>query len=134
VVDSTSNTNEYQAHLLGSKEGQCLGLTALPPSRADCLEICEPQLPGTVRPVKACIGIDVLLLPFDEQCFLGFWNGEAINFFRAAHFIRCRTFNTILFVCLTLCLLSQLFVFLALQPTVVVSSQPGISLLVFEFS
>jgi hypothetical protein len=31
------------------KIGRCVGLTILPPSRADCLEIWEPQTSGTVR-------------------------------------------------------------------------------------
>jgi len=30
------------------KGGRCVGLTILPPSCADCLEIWEPQLPGTL--------------------------------------------------------------------------------------
>jgi hypothetical protein len=29
--------------------GRCMGLTTLPPSCADCLEIWEPQPPGAVR-------------------------------------------------------------------------------------
>ena len=29
--------------------GRCIVLTNLPPSCADCLEIWEPQLPGTLR-------------------------------------------------------------------------------------
>ena len=33
----------------GSKGGRCIGLTTLPPFCADCLEIWEPQLPGTLR-------------------------------------------------------------------------------------
>jgi hypothetical protein len=33
----------------GGKGGLCLGLTTLPPSYADCLEIWEPQTPGTLR-------------------------------------------------------------------------------------
>jgi len=33
---------------------RCLGLTALPPSSADCLEIWEPQPPGNLR---ACPGL-----------------------------------------------------------------------------
>ena len=37
----------------GGTGGQCVRLTILPPSRADCLEIWEPQPPGTVR---ACPG------------------------------------------------------------------------------
>jgi hypothetical protein len=48
-VDSASNRNEYQAHFLGGKGGRCVGLTTLPPSCADCLEIWEPQPPGTLR-------------------------------------------------------------------------------------
>jgi len=31
----------------GGKDGQCVGLTTLPLSCADCLEIWEPQPPGT---------------------------------------------------------------------------------------
>jgi len=48
-VDSASNRNEYQEYLLGGKGGRCVGLTTLPPLGADCLEIWEPQLPGTLR-------------------------------------------------------------------------------------
>jgi len=29
--------------------GRCVGLTTLPPSCADCLEVWEPQPPGTLR-------------------------------------------------------------------------------------
>ena len=45
--------NEYQEYFLGSKGSRCIGLT-LPPSCADCLEIWEPQPPGTLR---ACPGM-----------------------------------------------------------------------------
>jgi hypothetical protein len=38
----------------GSKGRVCMGLTTLPPSRADCLEIWEPQPAGTL---KACPGL-----------------------------------------------------------------------------
>jgi hypothetical protein len=31
----------------GGKDGRCIGLTTLPPSCADCLEVWEPQPPGT---------------------------------------------------------------------------------------
>jgi hypothetical protein len=34
--------------------GRCVGLTTLPPSCVDCLEIWEPQTPGTLR---ACPGL-----------------------------------------------------------------------------
>jgi hypothetical protein len=33
----------------GGKGGRCVGLTTFPPSCADCLEIWEPQTPGTLR-------------------------------------------------------------------------------------
>jgi hypothetical protein len=33
---------------------RCVGLKILPPSCADCLEIWEPQPPGTLR---ACLGL-----------------------------------------------------------------------------
>jgi hypothetical protein len=48
-VDAASTRNDYQEYFLGGKGGRCVGLTTLPPSCADCLEIWEPQLPGTVR-------------------------------------------------------------------------------------
>jgi hypothetical protein len=35
----TLNRNEYQEYFLGGKVGRCVGLTTLPPSCADCLEI-----------------------------------------------------------------------------------------------
>jgi len=41
-VDSVSNRNEYQEYFLGFKGCQCVELTTLPPSCADCLEIWEP--------------------------------------------------------------------------------------------
>jgi len=47
-VDSVCNRNEYQEYFLGGKGGWCIELT-LPPSCADCLEIWEPQPPGTLR-------------------------------------------------------------------------------------
>ena len=48
AVDSASNRNEYQEYFLGGKCGRCVGLTTLPPSCVDCLEIWEPQLTGTL--------------------------------------------------------------------------------------
>ena len=49
----TSNRNEYQEYFLGGKGGRCVGLTTLPPSCADCLEIREFHPPGILR---ACPG------------------------------------------------------------------------------
>jgi hypothetical protein len=33
----------------GGEAGRCVGLTTLPPSYAECLEILEPQPPETLR-------------------------------------------------------------------------------------
>ena len=44
-VDSVCNRNEHQEYFLGSKGGRCVG---------DCLEIWEPQPPGTLW---ACPGL-----------------------------------------------------------------------------
>jgi hypothetical protein len=49
----------YQEYFLGAKVGRCLGLATLPPSCEDCLEMCEPQSPGTLRAVQGCNGIAV---------------------------------------------------------------------------
>jgi hypothetical protein len=40
---------EEKEDFLRGKGGRCVGLTTLPPSCADCLEICEPQSLGTLR-------------------------------------------------------------------------------------
>ena len=46
--DSASDRNEYQEYVLGGKGARCVGLSALPPC-PDCLEMWEPQPPGTLR-------------------------------------------------------------------------------------
>ena len=48
-VDSASNRNEYQEYFLVGKGGRSVGLTTLPPSCAECLEIWEPQTLGTLK-------------------------------------------------------------------------------------
>jgi len=53
-VDSASNRNKYQEYLLLVKDGQCLGLKKIPLSCAICIEIWEPQPPGSLR---ACPGL-----------------------------------------------------------------------------
>jgi len=53
-VDSASSRNEYQEYFLRGKGGRCVGLTTLPLSGADCLEIWEPHPPDTIR---ACPGL-----------------------------------------------------------------------------
>ena len=49
---------------MGGKSGRCVGLTTLPPSYADCLEIWEPQPPGTLR---ACPGLNGIALPLPPE-------------------------------------------------------------------
>ena len=41
-VDSASKRNEYQEYFLGGEGSQCIGLTTLPLSCVNCLEIWEP--------------------------------------------------------------------------------------------
>ena len=53
-VDPVFDRNGYQVYFLGGKGGRCLGLTNLPPSCSDCLEILQPQPSGTLR---ACTGL-----------------------------------------------------------------------------
>ena len=62
VVDTASNKNEYQEYFLEDKGGLRLGLTTLPSKCADCLEIWEPQPPGTLM---ACPAI-ALPLPLPQ--------------------------------------------------------------------
>jgi hypothetical protein len=54
VVSTQPLTNEYQEYFLEGKGGRCVGLKTFSPSYADCLEIWEPQPPGTIR---ACLGL-----------------------------------------------------------------------------
>jgi hypothetical protein len=44
----------YRKYFLGGKGGRWVGLTTLPPSRADSLEIWKAQPPGTLW---ACPGL-----------------------------------------------------------------------------
>jgi len=46
--------NEYQKYFLGGMGSWYVGLTTLPTSSANCLEIWEPQLPGNL---SACPGL-----------------------------------------------------------------------------
>jgi len=50
---------------VGGKGGRCVGLTPLPPSCADCLEIWDPQPPGTHR---ACPGLYWDCCTFLQSC------------------------------------------------------------------
>jgi hypothetical protein len=57
------------------KVGQFVGLTTITPSCADCLKICEPQTPGTLR---ASNGI-ALPLSLLEILFLINWKSWSIS-------------------------------------------------------
>jgi hypothetical protein len=61
------NRNKYQKHFVGGKGGRCVGLTTLPTSYADRLEIWEPQPSGTHRPCNK-----------SEQGFPYLWNFYAM--------------------------------------------------------
>jgi len=71
-VDSISNRNEYQEYFLGWGGGEgsrCVGLTTLPPSCTNCLEIWESQPPETLRACPGCNGIALPASPrWSTQC------------------------------------------------------------------
>jgi hypothetical protein len=58
---------------VGGKGGQCVRLTTLPPSRAECLEIWEPQPPGTLRD---CPGIALPFFIFVPKISTGLLNHD----------------------------------------------------------
>jgi len=68
-VESASKRNEDQENFLGGKRGRCLGLTPLPLSYNDCLEVWELQPPGSF---KACPGnvlpLTLITMPY-SYCF-----------------------------------------------------------------
>jgi len=53
-VNLLFNGSEYQEYFLGCKGGWCVRLTTIPLSDTNCLEIWEPQPPGTLW---ACPGV-----------------------------------------------------------------------------
>ena len=63
AVGSTqpSNRNEYEEYFLEGKGGRCVGITTLPNSCADCLEIWEPQTSGILT---SCPGMNRDLFTF----------------------------------------------------------------------
>ena len=79
-VDSASNRNEYQEYFLVGKGGRCVGLTTLPPSCADCLEIWEPQPPEALRASPGlwwdCFNFTLFNIRFLN--FSGLWRGKII--------------------------------------------------------
>jgi hypothetical protein len=65
-VKSASDKSDNLGYTSRGKGGRCVGLTALPPSSADCLEIWEPKPPGAVggrsRPVQGQLQLDISFL------------------------------------------------------------------------
>jgi hypothetical protein len=72
ALGSTKPLREMSTRVIswGGKGGRCVGLTTLPPSPADCLEIWEPQLPGTLGACPEFIAVVVPLLFFLLYKFL----------------------------------------------------------------
>jgi hypothetical protein len=62
-IDSASNRTQYQAYLLGIKGGRCVGLTNLPPSCANSLEVLGASnswsRKGPSRPLMECYVLDL---------------------------------------------------------------------------
>jgi len=54
--DSASNINEYQEHFLGCKNGRCVRLTTLPPSRAVVMKSGNLNFLEPSGPLQACNG------------------------------------------------------------------------------
>ena len=72
TLGSTQSLTEMSTRniSLGGKGGWWVGLTTLPPSCADCLGICEPQPPGTLR---ACPGLYRDCFPFTFYPWIRKW-------------------------------------------------------------
>jgi hypothetical protein len=56
----TQPLTDINTRNISREGGGGVGLTTLPPSCADCLEIWEPQLPGTLRACTGCTGVALL--------------------------------------------------------------------------
>jgi hypothetical protein len=55
----------------GGKGGRCIRLTTLPPLCAHCLEIWEPQPPGTLWDLSRTVMGELYLCPLKEIAFVG---------------------------------------------------------------
>jgi len=73
LVDSASKRNEHQEYLLVGKGGRSVGLTNVPPSWADFIEILEPQHPGTLRDYPGLYGADLKAVPLQA------WSGPEVS-------------------------------------------------------
>ena len=86
-MHSAYNRNEYQGYLLGLKGGRCVRLTTLPPSCADCLEIREPQPPGTLRASPGIVFPFHYLLTLQQATI---YSSTEFSFIKRRHFLRSR--------------------------------------------
>ena len=57
LVSTLTLTEMSTSVFSGGKGGRCIGLTTLPPSCGDCLEILAPQTLEPSGPLRVCIGI-----------------------------------------------------------------------------
>ena len=68
-VDSASNRNQYQTYFLGGKGDRCLGLSTLPSSCTQCVEILEASthwnLQSLSRPIKGLLYLNDI--QFDDN-------------------------------------------------------------------
>jgi hypothetical protein len=107
TVGSTQPQTEMSTRNLsggGGKGDRCIGLITLKLSFADCIEIWEPQPPGTYGPVQASTGI-----AFDHFCkmlctkwfFFFYWNIYIYFFLRKlndivkASFVICSFYDAV---------------------------------------
>jgi len=88
-VDSASNRSKYQEYFLWGKGGRCVGLTTLPPSCADCLEIWDPERPLTlwawIDLNRDCLTLQILRWVTDCVHWLLFRRGLKIFVFYKTH-------------------------------------------------
>jgi hypothetical protein len=78
-IDSNFKRNKYQEYLLGGKGGRCIGLTTLPPTCANSLEIVgaspSPSPKGLSRPVygllykSSCVNMAIFYIHSKEHVY-----------------------------------------------------------------
>jgi hypothetical protein len=90
-LDSACNWNEYQEYFLEGREGRCVGLTNLPPTSVDFLEIWEPEPPENIR--------TYLSRPIHGTLYDHFWHS--------------RTLQVVLRVYLRACMVSEIKAFIS---------------------
>ena len=83
-VDSAFNRNNYQMCSLGGKNGRCVGLTTLPPSCADCLNVLGHSNSWSLRGLSRPVQGEFHLLPFSSGwCYIGVY--MSVNMYVCIH-------------------------------------------------